>query len=238
MGEHAAGRAASWRTYGGWQRWAFRVLGGHCRLCAGPAPGPEICSGCRRELPWLGDACPACAIPLPGAGSQPCGRCQREPAAFAATRALWHYAEPVASLIRAFKFHGDLAAGRLLADLAAAALATDAPAPQALVPLPLHPARRRERGFDQAREIARRLGPPVRADVVRRCRDTPAQSGLDAASRRRNVRGAFATTARPLPAAVTVVDDVLTTGASARELARTLRAAGVERVELLVLARA
>lgn len=237
MREHAVNPEKSWKVYGGWQRWAFRLLGGHCRLCAGPAPGPEICTGCRDELPWLAGACAACAVPLPGGGRY-CGHCRQRPPPFAATRALWHYAGPVATLIRAFKFHGDLAAGRLLADLAAEALAADAAAPDTLVPLPLHPARRRQRGFDQAREIARRLGPPVRTDLVLRCRDTPAQSGLDATRRRRNVRNAFATTGRPPPPTVTVVDDVLTTGASARELARTLLAAGARRVELLVLARA
>ncbi|PWG61998.1 amidophosphoribosyltransferase [Spiribacter halobius] len=213
------------------------LLAGHCRLCAGPAPGPEICAGCRAELPWLGPACRTCALPLVAESLQ-CGRCQRRPPPITRSHALWHYAGQVATLIRAFKFHGDLAAGRLLADLAAQTLAERVPPPAVLVPMPLHPARRRERGFDQALELARRLGPPVAADLVRRTRNTAAQSGLDAGARRRNVRGAFAVTDRPLPPAITLVDDVLTTGASARELARALLAKGVERVDLMVLARA
>lgn len=238
-GTGMAGAVPAWRRYDRRRRWPFLLLAGHCRLCGDRAPGPELCRPCQSDLPWLLHACRLCALPLPpAAGGEVCGRCRRRPPPLGGSHAVWHYEGGIAGLIRAFKFQGDLAAGRLLTDLAAPALAGRRAPPPVLVPVPLHPRRRRERGFDQALEIARGLGPPVATDLVRRTRETAAQSGLDAGARRRNVRGAFAVTGRPLPRQLTLVDDVLTTGASARELARTLRAAGVEHVELLVLARA
>jgi ComF family protein len=114
------------------------------------------------------------------------------------------------------------------------------PAPDALVPVPLHPARIRARGFAPAavlaRALARALGAPA-APALRRVRDTPSQTGLDRPGRRRNVAGAFAP-ARPLPGAtIWLVDDVVTTGATLGEAARVLRAAGAGRVAAVCVAR-
>lgn len=112
--------------------------------------------------------------------------------------------------------------------------------PDALVPMPLHPSRRRQRGFNQAvllaRGAARPLGLPVRDRDVRRVRDTGSLTDLPAASRRRALKGAFVV-AKALPAHVAIVDDVMTTGASAESLTRVLKAAGVERVDVWTLAR-
>ena len=115
--------------------------------------------------------------------------------------------------------------------------------PQALVPVPLHPARLRQRGYDQALELARRLarlgGLPVRADALRRVRATAAQTRLDAAARQRNLQAAFAVRAGvTLPAHVALVDDVMTTGATLHACARVLLAAGVRRVDAWCIARA
>jgi ComF family protein len=112
-----------------------------------------------------------------------------------------------------------------------------------LVPVPLHPRRLRERGFNQsallAREIARRAGKSTCTDALRRCRDTVPQAGLTAAARRRNVRDAIAVGGRASVAARTVVlvDDVLTTGATAIACARRLREAGAREVRVLTVAR-
>jgi len=115
--------------------------------------------------------------------------------------------------------------------------------PQALIPVPLHADRLRERGYNQAlelaRPLARRFAIPLRDDVLARTRTTPAQSNLDAIERRKNLRGAFSVVeGATLPAHVAVVDDVMTTGATLHECTRTLLRAGVARVDVWALARA
>jgi ComF family protein len=116
------------------------------------------------------------------------------------------------------------------------------PAPDLLVPVPLHARRLRRRGFNPAGELARAVarGLRVRRDplALRRVRDTPSQTGLDRPARRRNVRGAFAARARwTAPPTVWLVDDVVTTGATLREAARALRRAGARRVVAICAAR-
>jgi ComF family protein len=201
--------------------------------------GQDLCADCRAALPWNRPACPRCALPL-ARDAPACGSCLRRPPPFGTSCAAFRYSFPLDRLLPRFKFHADLAAGRLLVQLMAEALA-DAPRPLALVPVPLHPARLRQRGYDQAlelaRPLARRLALPLCADRLRRRRATGAQTRLDARARRRNVHGAFEVTG-PLPAHVVLVDDVMTTGATLAECARTLQRAGVARVDVWVVARA
>lgn len=146
-------------------------------------------------------------------------------------------------LIKRFKFHADLGAGRLLAELLTQRIrADDERLPEVLLPVPLHPRRLRWRGFNQALEVShilsRRLGPPTARELLRRVRPTVNQHGIDASQRRANVRGAFALTGA-LPAQhVALIDDVLTTGSTAAELTRLLLSAGAQRVEVWALARA
>ena len=151
------------------------------------------------------------------------------------------YAFPLDRLLLRFKFHGDLAAGRLLADLFCEQLG-DGPLPQALLPVPLHRARLRERGYDQALElaksIAKRIDVPLHRKHLRRVRGTARQSELGLAARQRNLRGAFAVAGESLPRHVALIDDVMTTGATLRECAQTLLRSGVERVDVWVIARA
>ena len=221
------------------QRLGLALLPARCLVCAeAGSRGQDLCVACRTDLPFNRVACARCALPLPVAGL--CGGCLRQPPPFAAARAVLVYRFPADALLPRFKFHGDLAAGRLLSQLMVEALA-DAPRPQAVVPLPLHPARRRQRGYDQAlelaRPVARAFGLPLRTDLLRRVRATLPQSELDAASRRLNLRGAFAAGGDPLPAHVALVDDVMTTGATLAEASRALLRAGVARVDLWVAAR-
>lgn len=151
---------------------------------------------------------------------------------------MFAYAWPADALLRRFKFHQDLAAGRLLASLMAERCATLA-RPQALVPVSLHRQRLRQRGYDQALELARPLARALALPclpVLQRRRATLPQSELHASARARNLRGAFAVIGE-VPAHLVLIDDVMTTGATLYAAARALRRAGAERVDAWVCAR-
>ncbi len=216
-----------------------------CVLCAAPVRGfLDLCPPCIAELPLHVDACPRCAMPLATAVTTACGRCQRQPPAFNACIAALRYEYPVPELIGRFKFHGDLAAGHALALL----LARDVAGREAgngsgsvLLPVPLHRTRLAERGFNQSERIARvlahELGLPMQPTLAVRTRHTEDQKSLDAGARRRNLGMAFsASDCRGRR--IVLVDDVITTGATADALAATLLAAGAQRVEAWCLARA
>jgi ComF family protein len=150
------------------------------------------------------------------------------------------YGFPVERLLLRFKFHQDLAAGRLLSELLIERVQA-LPYPQAIVPVPLHRQRLRKRGYDQALELAKRVAcateVPLHAGALCRIRDTAPQSELGAKARYRNLRNAF-TVKGQLPAHVALLDDVMTTGATLYAAAAALRRAGVQRVDAWVCARA
>lgn len=218
-----------------------RLLPPTCVLCGAPGEaGLNLCSGCRPDLQAIGTACRRCGIPL--ASGAVCGECLQRPPPFAGAVVPWHYAPPLDRLIQDLKFGARLAlAGTLGALLADEVVRRGAALPDCLIPVPLHPARLRRRGFNQALELARpvaeRLGVPVAGDACRRVRATDVQSTLDAAERRRNLRGAFAARWTVPPARVAIVDDVMSTGSTAAELATALRRSGVAEVEVWALAR-
>lgn len=201
----------------------------------------DVCPGCSSDLPWIRYACPRCAQPMSAPPAASCAACQAKPPPYVAAVAPLRYEFPVDAGLKALKFrrklyYADAFAGLLLD--AAAGLDTDI---DAVLPVPLHWRRRAVRGFNQAEELcrplARRLALPLVRGVVRR-RRTPAQSGLSARERHRNLRGAFAVR-RTLDARhVLIVDDVITTGATVLHLALTLLAHGAERVSVLAVARA
>lgn len=214
-----------------------------CVLCdQGGADGRDLCHGCAGELPYVMAACRRCAIPLPQPGV--CGQCQQRPPAFDAAQALFHYREPVDQLITGLKFNGRLQHARLLGELMADAFLDRHICAEggAILPVPLHPARLRERGFNQAlelaRPIARHLGLPLLPRLCQRQHDTAPQLGQDAAARRRNLKGAFVVSDPGAIKSVVVVDDVMTTGSTVELMAQALKRAGVERVEVWVCARA
>ncbi|MFC3716127.1 double zinc ribbon domain-containing protein [Luteimonas soli] len=231
---------------GRWRRLLDGLWPARCLACGEAGrPGRDLCTACAASLPWNRHACAHCAIPLPAVADhgapQACGACLRKPPPVQATNAAFVYAAPLDRLLPRFKFHHDLAAGRLLSQLMAQAFA-DAERPQALLAVPLHRARLRARGYDQALELARPLARtlriPLLPDTLRRTRATAPQSRLDAAHRKRNLRGAF--TVAPgtrLPGHVALLDDVMTTGATLHAAAIALRRAGVVRVDAWVCAR-
>ncbi|SEM44506.1 comF family protein [Pseudoxanthomonas sp. GM95] len=224
-----------------WLRRAGQLLlAPRCLACGEPgADGLDLCRACTEALPWNRAACPRCALPTPHGDR--CGACLQAPTPMTATYAACVYGLPLDRLVPRFKFHQDLACGRLLAELMTRSLAT-VERPDALIPIPLHASRLRQRGYDQALELARPLGRaldlPLLERVLIRQRETAPQSELDAAARRRNLRGAFAVQARDmLPAHVALVDDVMTTGATLQAAAQVLLRAGVQRVDAWVCAR-
>jgi ComF family protein len=204
-----------------------------CALCGG--------AGQWLDEPWGLDLCIHCEK-----ASQ---RWQDEPLPFDSAFCLFRYRHPVDQMITGLKFHGDLVFARVLGTLLAGALLAGHDAmPDCIVPMPLHRARYRERGFCQTTEIARHLAPrlrdpagarlPVRAELLRRIRATRAQSGLSATERSHNLAGAFAVpTSLPLPKHVALLDDVMTTGHTALAAAAALKAAGVVRVSVWCCAR-
>ncbi|TAN05703.1 MAG: ComF family protein [Rhodanobacteraceae bacterium] len=218
------------------------LLPSHCLLCGARGQGAlSLCADCAGDLPVNAVCCPRCALPL-AAPAPLCGRCVRRLPPWDAAWAPFRYEWPLAQLEARFKFAADLAAGHTLA---AAWMVSPQPAelPQAIVPVPLHRARLRRRGYNQALELARPLarhfGVPLLRDVLRRPRATAAQTELDAVARRRNVRGAFVLAGNAsLPDHVAVLDDVFTTGATLGECVRVLKRAGVARVDVWALARA
>ncbi len=219
------------------------VLPPSCAVCDVVLPGPgAFCEDCAHEVLELPTVhCARCAEPGAFAG----GVCERCRGGVPWTRAFapFEHEGSVAKAIHRFKYEdrSDLARplGLLLATAAKDALGL---MPGALVPLPLHEGRFRERKFDQAallaRTVAMQAGRPLELDWLRRTRDTPRQVGLSEAAREANVHGAFAASGAVKGHDVVLLDDVLTSGATAREAARALREAGAARVFVLTLARA
>ncbi len=215
-----------------------------CYLCLDPGQPPalDLCAGCEADLPLNACACPICAAAVADS-SRPCRRCQRRGRAFDRAFAAYRYEFPLVELIHRMKYRGQLPIARILGCLLGRRLAErGAPAIDAIVPVPLHAGRERRRGYNQAREIAvfaaRELRLPVHDGLVRRIRATAEQAGLPAGARRHNLRGAFEVRLGQVPARIAIVDDVLTTGATAESLARTLREAGCRSVEVWAVARA
>jgi ComF family protein len=215
-----------------------------CPLC-GCAVSPErdLCTDCEGSLPTLTDCCCRCAAPLHrvDVADQICGRCQQDPPAYATVHVPFHYLTPVDRLILGAKYAGrlDWAAllGRqLLRHAQARKLSFDV-----IVPVPLHRSRLRERGYNQSLELARPLMRQLKIPLVhavRRVRATPAQTSLSGEERIKNVRGAFTVHGEVNGLSIAVVDDVVTSGATADAVARCLLRAGAKRVEILAVARA
>lgn len=219
-------------------------LPGSCLLCGAACTGqrsePDLCTACQAHLPPTGPCCPSCGQPQ--ATQDTCGTCQRQPPPFEAVVAPWLYAPPLDHLILRLKTPAAPAPARSMSLLLARYLATRArDKPTLLIPVPLHAKRLRERGFNQAalltRQLAATLQLPWRADLLSKPRESADQRGLDKRQRRRNLRGCF--DCRPLPSHchVALIDDVVTTGATAWAATEALRKAGAERVEIWALAR-
>jgi ComF family protein len=221
-----------------------RRLPSECAVCRGWGAA-RVCDECLTHFTRDACRCRRCAVELP-AGTQACGDCIRRAPAFDGSIAALSYAFPWDGLVSDFKFRSALDLAPLVSDLLSQAVARAAPArPDWVLPVPLGVERLRERGYNQAWELARRVaaraGWRADASLLHRVRQTPQQASLAREQRAANVRGAFAVDPHKrhlLPGAqVAVVDDVMTTGATADEVARVLKQAGAAGVEVWVLAR-
>lgn len=221
----------------------------NCSVCGGSAGADatlDLCAPCRRQLPWLGRACLRCANPVAGDANTGdfsfCGRCLRKPPHFERSFCAFLYQEPVNWLLQGLKYQRRLSGVPVLSGLLLEHLrARIQQWPELIVPMPLHRARLRRRGFNQAlelaRPLARKLGIPLANGICERVRDTPQQSELPASRRAANVRNAFRMRGELTAKHVAIVDDVVTTGATVNELARLLKRNGAESVQVWAVAR-
>lgn len=229
------------------ERLLFTLIPPHCLLCQAAVNRErqlDLCAGCERDLPRIDWPCPRCGLALTESEySLTCGACLKNPPAWNHCSSAVAYAEPVNRLILQWKQRGHSPAGRVFTRLLARQLAMQVipmDRPDAILPVPQHWQRHWRRGFNPAASIARQLGRelglPVLGRQLQRVQATPAQQGLTARQRRRNLKGAF-TVSGTLPAHVALVDDVVTTGSTASEICRLLKKHGVERVDVWCLAR-
>jgi ComF family protein len=219
------------------------LLAPHCAVCGLAADASPLCSGCRRDFFAPTARCRQCGLRL--AHGERCGRCLREQPDYDATITLADYVAPVDGLVVALKFGHRLELAALFGQLLAERLAPVVHSATLLVPVPLAFERQADRGFNQAREIARVVQRQLRCTVLDaallRTRHGAPQESLDADARRRNVRKAFAVAAAHAAAIggaeVMVVDDVMTSGATLGEIASVLKRAGAARVTNAIVAR-
>lgn len=223
----------------------------HCLVPFTPRYGEAFCPRCLPLLaPYRGVSCPRCGLPLPSADrahapSVPCGRCLAAPPPWDDVVCYGLYEETLRDCLLRLKFSGELPLAGPLAGLLAHRVRTVRPSfplPDYVMAVPQHPAHLRERGYNQAHELAaalcRELRLPLRHDLLHRTRRVQAQAGLNAARRAANVHGSFAADAHRLAGKrCWLLDDVMTTGSTARAACATLRDAGAASITLLIMAR-
>lgn len=213
-----------------------------CLLCSRSSSQP-LCQLCLELLPVLGQVCPRCALPLPQSYKHDCANCLQTPPPFCRTVASFHYQIPVQSMLLELKFKQGLYWLPLLCEQMASSISSAYPQgkmPEMLVPVPLHSHRMKQRGYNQALEIAkliaRRLQLPYTTKLCRRIRDTEAQAALSAKQRASNMKHAFEIITTP-PSSIAIIDDVMTTGHTVNDLASQFLQAGVNEVHVWCCAR-
>jgi len=213
-----------------------------CTLCASHDGGDlGICQPCLHDLPWHGaPQCPQCALPTDG---NICGSCLNSPPDFDATHALFTYDYPVDGLLQHYKYKETLHLANTFSALMASKQSLHTPQKpiDLIIPMPMHAKRLKERGFNQALEIARLVSKQLKIKLdyttCQRTKYTPPQASLHLKERFKNICGAFDCLQKLPDLRIAIVDDVMTTGASLNELAKTLKQAGATHVECWVIAR-
>lgn len=201
-----------------------------------------ICSDCASKLPENTQSCTQCAQPLKSSETLICPDCQQKPPVFQTAFIPFQYRQPIDQLIWKFKFRNDLVSGKLLADLfVKRLLESEKVFPEILIPVPLHPSRMRNRGYNQAlwlaKQIQKSTGIPVNSQLVTRTLKTPPQHELDMHKRRTVLQHAFRVNHELHHQHIAIVDDVLTTGSTINEIARRIDSSGRIKIEAWALAR-
>ncbi|RZA00107.1 MAG: ComF family protein [Moraxellaceae bacterium] len=227
------------------------LLPGQCLLCACALKGELICSSCKNDLPQLTriKSCKQCKLALSTEDAL-CGHCLRQPPAFSQSYIPFAYTYPLDSLVLKFKYHRHLTSGKLLGTLLADHIqqCSQEPSwqmPHLLIPAPMHWTRRWQRGFNQAEiltaYIASKLQLPYSLHLIKRQQRTPSQKELSRLERQKNLRKAFSISDKNASIIagkrIALIDDVVTTTATVRELSKLLRKAGAADVQVWALAR-
>lgn len=221
----------------------------HCILCGAKSERQiDLCTDCEKDLPWATHACLQCGRELPASHTQHnvCGQCITQKTPIRHVFPIWQYHPPLDTLITAAKFYGRLTYSRLFGEIMATCVHetwyNNQPLPDCIIPIPLHKKRLRNRGYNQALEIAkptaRLLNLPLDTRHCQRSRHTAAQTELSAQERARNLKDAFLVQSPFQVNHVAIIDDVVTTGHTVNALARSLQAAGVEIIDVWCCARA
>lgn len=209
-----------------------------CRLCGTHGQQHALCAACIEDLPTLGPACPRCAMPI--STSQLCGQCLNSPPEQDLSFSLFPYQDPIKRLIADLKYHDKFYISQLFSHLMSKQL-VNRQHPKCLIPIPLHPKRLRQRGYNQSLELAKALSKqlniPVSNAYLSRVRNTVPQASLPFKQRKHNIQHAFSLHDSNIPSHIALIDDVLTTGHTVNAAAKLLRQAGVERIEVWTIAR-
>lgn len=217
------------------------IFASRCLLCSDCIKNSHlsICQHCISDLPWqVNGCCPQCGIR--SIKGQLCGHCLKSAPAFDFTRSVFNYEYPLNAILQQYKYGNKLIVAELFGKLLADSI-SPASLPDVIIPMPLHPHRLRERGFNQAVEIAKVTGREMKlkldASICRRTRLSPPQASLPLKQRVKNMRNTFVCDGQLGGLKVALIDDVMTTGASLNALAATVKKAGASTVECWVLAR-
>jgi ComF family protein len=199
-----------------------------------------VCSHCIALITPLGPSCQHCAYPLYDDSHLICGYCIKKPPHFDNAIIAYRFEEPLRSLLHRFKYHAGLYLGPFLGQLILNAWQKRPSQPQCLIPVPMHPKKLKIRGFNQSailvQFLAKKLNLPYDLKCCQKIINTSPQAQLDGDKRAQNIRNAFHI--KPLPYShVAIIDDLLTTGCTANELAKMLKNAGVKQVDVWCCAR-
>jgi len=228
------------------KKFIANLLPSRCLLCSQRCYGEELCVACLKELPILTEICPRCALPFSTIGLPLlCGKCLKTPPPFDNSYVLFAYEGAIPHLVTHLKFHAQLIYAELLGKWLAQKIASSWYAgktlPDCIIPVPLHPQRLRERGFNQALEIAKPIASTLKLPLLKRgiirIKYTQPQTILPASKRQQNMRKSFYTVEDYTGRHVAIVDDVMTTGHTLTELSHTLKNAGAKRIDVWCCAR-
>ena len=231
------------------QQLSAYLLPAQCLLCRLPSQGSLLCLYCQKALLKPRPHCLHCALPLIKNEAY-CSQCMHHTDAFTQIYALDDYIKPYPALIKNLKYNKQLLNAQLLAQLLSLSIQQNIPAEQIsqvdfLIPVPLHPKRLRQRGFNQAQlladVLAKNLSIPILNQAVQRIKNTCAQEGLNKQKRKKNLKGAFTLQkeqqASLKDAYVVIIDDVVSTGATANSLCTILLQGGARRVDIWAICR-